>query len=186
MEFENERRNTFDCTTASSRTRISKRLFLFCENGSLLPSAGRERRILLCLFMGGKWWRLRDPRRHRRRATAAVFFFVDATKKYGRIITSFVVVPFRPARSASRKVSRCLPLPVAAAAPSIRPFFFHGDVDDRVKFLLRQRACLARSLAIASPYTERRGKREKDFTSCLGIASLIGIDRSRRITMMIV
>lgn len=34
----------------------------------------------------------RDPRRHR--LIAAAVFFLDATKKYGGIITSFVVVPF--------------------------------------------------------------------------------------------
>lgn len=98
-------------------------------------------------------------------AIAAAVFFLDATKKYGRIITSFAVVSFALARVARvvKSVDVNSPSPCSA-----RPFFFHGDVDDRVKFLLRQRACLvAQGLAIVSPYTalERRRRRKTNFTS---------------------
>jgi len=111
--------------------------------------------------------RRKNSRRHLAAVTAiaAAVFFLDATKKYGRIITSFAVVPFALARVARVVKSADVNSPRCSSA---RPFFFHGDVDDRVKFLLHQRACLvARGLAIASPYTalERREKRKTDFTS---------------------
>lgn len=69
------------------------------------------------------------------------------------------VVPFALRVARVVKSADVNPLPVlwgrspsTALPPSDRSAVFllyRGDVDDRVKFLLRQRACLARGLAIA-------------------------------------
>lgn len=153
------------------------RLFYLAKMRVYCLSQGKREETLLCLFMV-LWSRkvargsamaeepeTQDGIAAAVTAIAAAVFFLDATKKYGRIITSFAVVPFALARVARvvKSVDVNSPSPCSA-----RPFFFHGDVDDRVKFLLRQRACLvAQGLAIVSPYTalERRGRRKTNFTS---------------------
>lgn len=99
------------------------------ENESLLHVATgqrkgrrRGRRTLLCLFMIWKWSGSGGASTRSPSMTSPVFF-MDATKKYGRIITSFRCRPFRPSHSASRK------LDLAA-----RPFLF-----SLFEFPLRQR-----------------------------------------------
>jgi len=93
-----------------------------------LPQDEREE-MFLCLFMVGKWpvdrprrKRPRDPRRHHRAiavtAIAAAVFFLDATKKYGRIITSFAVVLLALARVA-RVVKSAMLTPSAVRPPTV-------------------------------------------------------------------
>jgi len=141
--------------------REKKRSFvsLWSESGSRIGHGGRTREIQDDITAAAATVT----------AIAAAVFFLDATKKYGRIITSFAVVPLALARVA-RVVKSANVNSLLSRRLSARPFFFHGDVDDRVKFLLRQRACLvARSrLALYGTGTTRK---EKD-GSYLGIASV--------------
>lgn len=135
----------------------------------------------------------REPRQHRRRRhrhrhrhRRAAVFFLDATKKYGRIITSFAVVPFALARVA-RVVKSA---DVNSPPPPVRPTVFLPRRCGRSCQIFIAPTSLSRGagsrnrLALYGIGTTRK---EKDGLY-LGIdaASLRRTSRLRRITMRIV
>ena len=129
MEFRGEREFHIP---VRPRARVSRRLFYFAKMRVYCLPQGEREEMFLCLFMVGKWpvdrprrKRPRDPRRHHRAAAAvdvtaiaAAVFFLDATKKYGRIITSFAVVPLALARVA-RVVKSVMLTPPAVRPPIV-------------------------------------------------------------------
>ena len=91
-------------------------------------------------------------------------FFVDATKKYGRIITSFAVVPF--ALRVARVVNSAS-LPGLPSSPACNEERFSSLFDagrSRQIFIWRQPACLARSSNLArNRVTEQPGNSEEEW-----------------------
>lgn len=126
-------------------------------------------------------------------AIAAAVFFLDATKKYGRIITSFAVVPFALARVArvvkSADVNSRPPPPL----PPVRPTVFLPRRCGRSCQIFIAPTSLSRGagsrnrLALYGIGTTRK-ERKTGFTSGSHRRSIppLDINRLRRITMRIV
>lgn len=141
----------------------------------------------------------RDPRRHRcrHRLTAAAVFFLDATKKYGRIITSFVVVPFallgaRVVKSADVNP----PVPSTIPPPPARSTVFLPRRCGRLCQIFIAPTSLSRAgshirLTLYGIEAMRKRERKREGVNfmpcdCIDVASPMDIDRLQRIMMIIV